>query len=137
VDLRKVRGEVNPADLYTKHIGTRERISALVQLSGCQYRGGRATAAPLTRTTETNKKTIAEFGCNSLEDADWEWPSMPHIEHKAEELDRLYPSMIAPEDLDSSAQEEQDAEDRVYQTGRRIATEIAQTAADVGRRRCQ
>ena len=46
IDLRKVAGEVNPADLLTKHSLSRERLEKLVSLHGCRYLGGRAETAP-------------------------------------------------------------------------------------------
>ena len=49
IELRKVRGEVNPADLFTKHLLSRERVTNLTQLFGCEFRGGRATSAPQLR----------------------------------------------------------------------------------------
>ena len=49
VDLRKVRGEENPADLFTKHLTSRDKIKSLLDLFGCQYRDGRAEAAPILR----------------------------------------------------------------------------------------
>ena len=42
VDLRKVLGEENPADLLTKHSLSRERLEKLVALHGCKYLVGRA-----------------------------------------------------------------------------------------------
>ena len=80
---------------------------------------------------------MAELDCNNLVDDDWEHPVMPHLEHRGDELDRLYPSLVAPEDLDSGAQEEQDERDTVFQTGKHIASAIVQIAADSGRRRHQ
>ncbi len=116
VDLRKIRGEVNPADLFTKHIGTRERLASLVQLTGCRYRGGRAEAAPLTRTTTTTRTTMASAGCNYIGESErpsawmgsttqadelgWERPVVPHLLHNNDELNKLYPPLTAPEDLD-------------------------------------
>ena len=50
VELRKVKGEENPADFFTKHLTSRERISNLLDLFGCRYRGGRAAAAPVLRS---------------------------------------------------------------------------------------
>ena len=44
--LRKVRGYVNPADLFTKHLPSRENAHALTELFGCEFRTGRAVAAP-------------------------------------------------------------------------------------------
>ena len=47
VDLRKVLGEENPADLLTKHSLSRQRLEKLVELHGCKYLDGRAASAPL------------------------------------------------------------------------------------------
>ena len=59
IDLRKVLGEVNPADLFTKHSLSRERLMKLVDLFSCRFQGGRAEAAPLTRTQGGGKTTIS------------------------------------------------------------------------------
>ena len=77
VDLRKVKGETNPADLFTKHLVSRERLGMLVDLLGCRYKSGRAEVAPAMRTTQTSKLTIGEV--NLLED-DSEAPNMPHLD---------------------------------------------------------
>ena len=54
IELRKVNGLVNPADLFTKHLNSRDRINQLVELFDCEYRDGRATTAPeLKKTTTT------------------------------------------------------------------------------------
>ena len=49
IELRKVRGEQNPADLFTKHIPGNQKIRDLLKLFGCQYETGRAASAPLLR----------------------------------------------------------------------------------------
>ena len=59
VDLRKVDAEVNPADLFTKHSLSRERLEALVRLHGCEYIGGRAGSAPQAREGTSSKTTMA------------------------------------------------------------------------------
>ena len=46
IELRKVRGEVNPADVFTKHLPGRERIDMLMKLFGCEIRSGRPAGAP-------------------------------------------------------------------------------------------
>ena len=48
-ELRKVRGELNPADLFTKHLSSEERVISLLKLFGCRYEGGRASGAPRLR----------------------------------------------------------------------------------------
>jgi len=50
VELRKVKGEENPADLFTKHLTSRDRIRSLLDLFGCRYRDGRAAVAPVLRS---------------------------------------------------------------------------------------
>ena len=49
MELLKVRGEVNPADLFTKHLSSADRVDQLVRLFGCAFRGGRPEAAPQLR----------------------------------------------------------------------------------------
>ena len=46
IDLRKVAGEVGPADMFTKHSVSRDRLMSLVQLFECPFRTGPADAAP-------------------------------------------------------------------------------------------
>ena len=49
LELRKVRGEVNPADLFTKHLSSSERVTDLLKLLNCTFRAGRPEAAPQMR----------------------------------------------------------------------------------------
>ena len=49
MELLKVRGEVNPADLFTKHLSSADRVDQLVKLFGCRFCGGRPEAAPQLR----------------------------------------------------------------------------------------
>ncbi len=62
---------------------------------------------------------------------------MPHLLHNNDELDRLYPPMTAPKDLDDDGQEIADLNDPTLQFGQAIAARIAQQAADFGRKRTQ
>ncbi len=59
VDLRKVDGECNPADLLTKHSLSRQRLETLIALYGCRYLGGRAESAPQVRKGASTKMTMA------------------------------------------------------------------------------
>lgn len=47
--LYKVRGEDNPADLFTKHLVGSDRIEKLLGLFGCKYMDGRPKLAPALR----------------------------------------------------------------------------------------
>ena len=50
LDLYKVLGDENPADLMTKAGIPQDRIKHLIQLMGCEFRGGRPETAPTLRT---------------------------------------------------------------------------------------
>ena len=49
IELRKVNGLVNPADLFTKHLTSRDSVNQLIELFNCEYREGRSAAAPELR----------------------------------------------------------------------------------------
>ena len=49
IELYKVRGEDNPADLFTKHLVSKDRIHWLLELFDCRYADGRPEAAPQMR----------------------------------------------------------------------------------------
>ena len=46
IQLRNVNGLVNPADLFTKHLTSRDRVNKLVEVFNFEYRDGRASTAP-------------------------------------------------------------------------------------------
>ncbi len=60
IDLKKVLGEQNPADILTKHSFSREKLMDLVKLYDCEYRDGRAETAPMLRKGASNKMTMAD-----------------------------------------------------------------------------
>ena len=60
IDLRKVKGEENPADLLTKHSLTKAKLEYLVTLFGCGYCEGRPSSAPQLRRGESTKLTLAQ-----------------------------------------------------------------------------
>ena len=103
IDLRKVLGDENPADLLTKHSLSQERIGKLVELFGCRFRDGRAEIAPKMRAGASNKARIAEADGDVQAVAQEEictQPRMPHVDFNAADLDLQYPSLHAPEELE-------------------------------------
>ena len=60
VDLRKVLGEANPADIFTNHRRSRERLQMLAGIFDCKFRGGRPAAAPQLRAVPSTKVTMAD-----------------------------------------------------------------------------
>ena len=133
VDFPGDLAEVDPADLFTKHSLTRDRLMKLSELFKVEFRGGRAESAPQTRCGTGKKSTLAEvLGVGGGHGSEGEQrPTMPHLEHTAQELDRLYPSVVAAEAVDD---DEDDGEPLLVE-GLRIARMIAQDASHHGRRR--
>ena len=130
IDLRKVLGEENPADIFTKHSLARDRLMKLTALFDCRFTGGRAAAAPQTRTSAAPRVTMAE--AMTVDEAVAE-PFMPHVSLSAADLDRLYPSVTVPEAVD--AEDGNDLEDQTLNEGLRQVEELVQACAEQGRRR--
>ena len=153
IHLRKVDGECNPADVLTKHSLSRQRLGSLVTLYGCKYLSGRAESAPLVKQGSSSRMTMAQADCElaNVEEGQVEGygngadenhttchgsaaPVMPHVTLAQEELDRLHPSIVAPEDenLDDPSN---DLHDAVYQKGLVVAEEIRSETSLQGRLR--
>ena len=64
IDLRKVRGDSNPADLLTKFLSSREKLNELVQIFGGEFRDGRAASAPLLRRQGGQSKSQPSMSVN-------------------------------------------------------------------------
>ena len=86
IELRKVHGDANPADLFTKHLSSRDRINQLVQLFNCEFREGRAESAPLLR----RQKSTAQGGTVATVAAMQVDSKRPNDKHEADD-DRRRP----------------------------------------------
>jgi hypothetical protein len=135
VDLRKVAGEANPADLFTKHSLSRERLIDLTKLFECEFKDGRAESAPKVRETSRQKVTMADVLAltegGPEEQGEEMKPVMPHRVYDDAALDYLYPPLAAVDPVD----DEDDVPDSLLQKGLKVASRIIKEAADHGRRR--
>ena len=130
VDLRKVLGEASPADLFTKHSLSRERLQMLAGVFDCKFQGGRPDAAPQLRSAPSTKVTMADTCA-----ADYEVRAMmPHLECSKEELERLHPSISAPEAVDDGDPQAEEREP-LLEEGLRLAKDLVRTVEEQGRRR--
>ena len=142
LELRKVDGERNPADLLTKHSLSRKRTEMLVDIFGCQYLDGRAESAPQLRRGDMMRATMAQasedLGAvqsgDDSETHEWPQPVMPHLEYSLDEMNARHPRLQAPEEenLEDFAD---DSADAVLQRGLALAREIQRQAVELGRRR--
>ena len=107
IQVRKVRGDVNPADIFTKHLPSRDKVHQLVKLFGCEYRAGRSTAAPLLRPKESGGGQGGPPSAGYLPTFSTEADDpFAHIEahnpdilphhHDEQEMKRLFPILEAP-----------------------------------------
>ena len=62
IEIKKVLGEQNPADILTKHSITRDKLMELVKLYDCTYLDGRPESAPQMRRGMSSKVTMADGG---------------------------------------------------------------------------
>ncbi len=144
IDLRKIAGESNPADLLTKHSLSREKLHSLVRLYDCEFRDGRAESAPKLRRGESGKQTLAnEDRLNAVsekersqeeEEEEEAMPWMPHTSLNRQELDDRFPSLQAPDD-ESLEDVVRDGDDPLLQYGHKIAQRITEDMAVRGRTR--
>ena len=130
IDLRNALGEANPADIFTKHSLSRERLRMLTELFDCNFRGGRPDAAPRLREVPSNKVTMADTCVAEVEAR----PSMPHLEHSKEELERLYPCIPVPKAVDDGDPQAGEREP-LLEAGLRLAKDLVKTVEEQGRRR--
>ena len=90
IELVKVRGEDNPADLFTKHLQSRDRIHNLLALFGCVYTDGRPALAPQLRAgSGTTKGELLALAERTVE---WEGVTFPAVEHEDEWLPEAFMS---------------------------------------------
>jgi len=136
IDLRKIAGEENPADLFTKHLVSRDKVAQLVCLIGCKFLEGRAASAPMTRRGESGRRTIADADANLLAG---DRARMPHLEFQGNQaaMDAEFPSLSVPSDIGDNHEDQWDTWDKVLIRGKEIAEEIGHRMAVEGRRRIE
>ena len=86
VEVRKIKGEDNPADLFTKHLPCKDKYHSLVKLFGCECRDGRSLAAPLLRPLDA---AVVGSVCAA--------EKLPHL-HSPDDIEALFPRFEAPPD---------------------------------------
>jgi len=138
VEIRKVAGLVNPADLLTKFSLSKERILELVRLLGCYFGDGRPAHAPALREGQGHRLTMAEAERSGLtaaiSESELGMPIMPHNALSQEQLDLLYPAVTAPEEIDDPDLD-QDERDLIFANGMDVAQGIARDMVAYGRTR--
>ena len=101
ITVKKIRGEVNQADLFTKHLPSREKVHQLLDLFGCECREGRAASAPLLRPHGSDGQQGDHLASHPLPtylndfEAEMHDPKvLPHMYPKSE-MNKLFPTITA------------------------------------------
>ena len=161
VDLRKVAGSENPADLLTKHSLSREKLIELTGLYSCRHIEGRAESAPKVKQGSSGRTLVAEaddvdtgtvaaecqnhisslahlnrIGASQQhrEPIERDVPWMPHCCFENLALGERFPPMVAPSD-DHLEDLVDDKSDLILQHGLEIAQRIADDMSSRGRTR--
>ena len=86
---RKVLGEKNAADLFTKHIESGKKLEQLVNMFNCEFRKGRSAAAPKLKRAAQG----AEGGCVTA--AVIVAGRLPHL-HSDVDIEKEFPAAVPP-----------------------------------------
>ena len=98
--------EVSPADLFTKHLPSKDKIHQLTSLFGCEYREGRAATTPLLRPNTANgqqgghppgddgyEDPLPNFDVGEAQAHD---PNVLPHHYDQDDMDRMCPQINAP-----------------------------------------
>ena len=107
ITVRKVAGEVNPADLFTKHLPSKDKIHQLTSLFGCEYREGRSATAPLLRPNieqqdghlpdgENYDDPLPHFAIREAKVHDGNM--LPH-QYEKKDIEEMFPLITAPGEI--------------------------------------
>ena len=149
IDLRKGKGEENLADLFTKHLTSRDKIRSLLDLFGCKHRGGRAATAPVLRagigTSKGELLRLAEESSGTMlwhgrvfprsGEGDRDTPEalpacdgvLPHLHEDSEER---FPAAVACEALKD---QDPDGDEGLEDRGRNIGVQLGTSCGEKNR----
>ena len=143
LELRKVRGEVNPADVFTKHLVGQARIEELMRLFGCHFRSGRPEGAPQLKREKATDMDVQMMGELVATDSDkldslpmHDSSVLPH-EYSHIDIEEMFPRALVPKHVATTEEIEEEAEwfrrrplrDSAFTTTCTTSTYAASTAA--------
>ena len=99
IELRKVNGLVNPADLFTRHLTSRDRVTQLIELVNCEYRDGRSTIAPDLRPAPINAIQSEHDPDANYQSPMYDPDVLPHL-YEAGDRDKLFEKATVPAEMD-------------------------------------
>jgi hypothetical protein len=108
LELRKIPGEENPADLFTKHLESAAKLEQLISLFNCRFTEGRAESAPNLKKATKDDVHIADDKHAHVRSASQErrenkrdvaaLTQMPHLK-KQDRMDKEHPAVLPRAEL--------------------------------------
>ena len=135
LEVRKVKGTENPADLSTKHLPSAEKLKQLVELFGCRFEDGRAACAPTMRRDRLTQKTLGSENTSAHQVNSVEkelFCDIKCLPHNAKNVDEEHEKLVSVEDEYPDADEKLDPVEKV---GLEIAKSIQDQSDRFGRKR--
>ena len=101
-ELRKVQGEKNPADLFTKHLESAQKLKDLVNMFNCSFVEGRPASAPALKrapkdTSSSTREPSGTLGCPTTETQLLREGVLPHLQATAE-MEEHFPAAVPQEE---------------------------------------
>jgi hypothetical protein len=132
--LRKVPGEENPGDAFTKHLPTREKLAEVMRLFDVKFESGRAESAPRLRREERQRVEMRDINDEAEQDAEEGLYVLPHLMDERT-LEENFPAVQAADDWDEFNVEELNGPNFLEMAGDRVAKQVMEEARKFGRRR--
>lgn len=129
LEVRKVEGTEDPADLCTKHIPSASKLERLVSLFGGEFRGGRAESAPQMRRDRLTQEKLSDVYSVEIKTGECVYPVA--LPHHTPISDEFFPGMI----VESVGDEIEELQDTCELLGNDIAKYIIEQPEDHGRKR--
>ena len=127
IEFRKVLGTENPADLFTKHMPSQEKLEQVMNLFACRSIAGRSKIAPKMRRERLTQELLGDS--HHVEDFEiCNRETLPHLEKGFESR---YGKLSAPT-LDHK--EPIEDEDILESIGSKVVQTIMRQAGDYGRK---
>ena len=86
-ELRKIAGEENPGELFTKHLESAGKLKQLMSLFNCEFTPGRTASAPNLKRAATADKPASNSGQAAF------LAQLPHL-MTSREMDRNFPKVM-------------------------------------------
>ena len=136
INLRKVLGTENPADVFTKHLASRDKLMEVMNVFDLDYRDGRAESSPDLRREQRPRVEMKEIDDpEGPEDEAHVGDEVHLLPHLQDSVDDKYPIVQAADDWESFDESLMHGFDYLKVQAEKLAAEVQEEVLKHGRRR--